>query len=71
LGVPIIRVEMWEGRSLELKRRLARELTDTLVQIIDCDPATVRVLIDDYSSENWGVGGTLRADATDAESPDG
>jgi 4-oxalocrotonate tautomerase family enzyme len=43
---------------------LARELTDTLVQIIDCDPATVRVLIDDYSSENWAVGGTLRADAT-------
>lgn len=67
--MPIIRVEMWEGRSVELKRRLARELTDTLVGIIDCDPATVRVLIDDYSPENWAVGGTLRVDAGAAKSP--
>ena len=61
--MPIIRVEVWEGRSLEQKRRIARELTDTLVRIIDCDPATVRVLIDEYSTENWAVGGTLRVDA--------
>ena len=64
--MPIIRVEMWEGRSLEQKRRVARELTDALARIIDCDPATVRVLIDDYPPENWAVGGTLRADARDA-----
>jgi 4-oxalocrotonate tautomerase len=66
--VPVVRVEMWEGRSLEQKRRIARELTDALVRIIDCDPATVRVLIDEYSSENWAVGGTLRVDATGRES---
>jgi len=63
--MPIIRVEMWEGRNVEVKRRLARELTDTLARIIDCDPSTVRVLIDDYSTENWAVGGRLRADASD------
>ena len=64
--MPIIRVEMWEGRSLEQKRRVARELTEPLVRIIDCDPATVRVLINDYPPENWAVGGTLRADAGEA-----
>jgi 4-oxalocrotonate tautomerase len=67
--MPIIRVEMWEGRDVEVKRRLARELTDTLARIIDCDPTTVRVLIDDYSTENWAVGGTLRADVADPRGP--
>ena len=60
--VPILRVEMWEGRSVECKRRPVRELTDTLSRVIDCDPATVRILIDDYAPEDWAVGGTLHAD---------
>jgi phenylpyruvate tautomerase PptA (4-oxalocrotonate tautomerase family) len=31
----------------------------------------VRVLIDDYSTENWAVGGTLRVDAADPSRPEG
>jgi 4-oxalocrotonate tautomerase len=64
-AMPIIRVEMWEGRSVDQKRRIASELSDALVRIIDCDPTAVRVLIDDYSRENWGVGGMLQVDAED------
>jgi 4-oxalocrotonate tautomerase len=67
---------MWEGRDLERKRRIARDLTGALVAIIDCDPQTVRVLINDYSKEDWGVGGTLQFDIeqgarSTTESPDG
>ena len=60
--VPIIRVEMYEGRTVEQKRLLARELTDTLARVIECDPGDVRVLIDDYAPENWAIGGTLHLD---------
>jgi 4-oxalocrotonate tautomerase len=60
--MPVLRVEMWEDRTLERKRRLVRELTDTLSRVIDCDPSTVRILIDDYAPENWAVGGRLHAD---------
>lgn len=67
--MPIIRVEMWEGRDLAQKRRIVRELTDALVAIIDCDPATVRVLIDDYSTQNWGVGGILQFDVEQERGP--
>ena len=67
--MPIIRVEMWEGRSLEQKRRLARALTDVLAEVVDCDPATVRVLIDDYARENWAVGGVLQSDREAASPP--
>jgi 4-oxalocrotonate tautomerase len=68
--MPIIRVDMWEGRSVELKRQLAPELTDTIVRITECDPATVRVLIEDYAAENWAVGGRLRIDAVDPAGTD-
>lgn len=60
--MPIIRVEMWAGRTPAQKRQLVRELTDTLARIAECDPATVRVLIDDYPLENWAVGGVLEVD---------
>lgn len=54
---------------MDQKRRIARELTDALARIINCDPATVRVLIDDYPRENWAVGGTLQLDVEDAPGP--
>jgi len=60
--MPIIRVEMWEGRSVEQKRRLAREVTALVAGIIDCDPANVRVLIDEYARDDWAVGGVLQSD---------
>ena len=60
---------MWEGRGSEQKRRLARELTETVVRVLDCDPASVRVLLNDYPPENWAIAGTLVADAGDSGPP--
>jgi 4-oxalocrotonate tautomerase len=60
--MPIVRVEMWEGRTLDQKRRLARELTDLIAEVVDCDPETVRILITDYARQDWAVGGVLQAD---------
>jgi len=60
--MPIVRIEMWEGRSLEQKRQLAREITASVSDIIGCDSGTVRVLITEYSLDDWAVGGTLQAD---------
>jgi 4-oxalocrotonate tautomerase len=60
--MPIVRVEMWEGRTLEQKRRLARGLTDLIAEVVDCDPETVRILITDYARQDWAVGGVLEAD---------
>ena len=55
--MPIVRVEMWEGRSLDQKRRLVRALTDVLSEIGDCDPSSVRIVITEHSKENWAIGG--------------
>jgi 4-oxalocrotonate tautomerase len=60
--MPIIHVEMLEGRSVEQKRVLAHELTDAFVRSCGGDTATVRVLIREVAPVDWAIGGTLVAD---------
>jgi 4-oxalocrotonate tautomerase len=51
-----------QGRTIEQKQRLAEELTDVVVAILDWDRATVRVLFSDYARHDWAVGGLLASD---------
>ena len=60
--MPILRVEMWEGRSVEQKRRLVRELTDVFASVVDCDPSSVRIVITDVAKDNWAIDGELQID---------
>lgn len=46
----------------EQKRRLIAGATDLMVQVLDKDPATTFVLIDELAPDNWGVGGVPVAD---------
>lgn len=60
--MPIVRIDMWEGRSLDQKRRLVRQLTDVFADVGDCDPSSVRIVIAEFSKENWAIGGELQSD---------
>ncbi len=60
--MPIIRVEMFEGRSKEKKRELAKALTDEMVRVTGVGEASVNVIIDEIKKENWAAGGDLYAD---------
>lgn len=57
--MPIIRIEMWTGRSLEQKRELVEVLTRETARITGCGPESVYVVIDEVSKQNWGAGGQL------------
>jgi 4-oxalocrotonate tautomerase len=57
--MPIIRVEMFEGRDAELKQHLVESLTAEMVRITGCGEASVNVIITDIKKENWGMGGEL------------
>jgi 4-oxalocrotonate tautomerase len=61
-GMPIIHISMFEGRSIEQKRRLARAMTDLVVSVLDADPGTVRILFSDYATHDWAIAGELRCD---------
>lgn len=46
-----------EGATPEQKAALIKGVTDLLVDVLNKDPATTFVLIDEVEMEDWGVGG--------------
>jgi 4-oxalocrotonate tautomerase len=62
--MPIVRIEMFEGRSLEKKRRLVAEIADLVAEVCEVSRDGVHVLIDEKSRDNWGRGGILHRDRT-------
>lgn len=46
-----------EGVTPGQKAELIRGVTDLLVRVLDKNPATTFVVIDEVAMEDWGVGG--------------
>jgi len=60
--MPIIFVNLIEGRTLDQKRELVKNLTDTTVDTLKVPRDTVRVILRDISKENFANGGVLKCD---------
>lgn len=59
--MPVVIVEMWEGHSLEEKRRLAKDLTKAFVKL-GVSAETVNVILKENPKSCWATGGELCAD---------
>jgi 4-oxalocrotonate tautomerase len=46
-----------EGVTAEQKEALIRETTAMLERVLDKDPQTTHVVIDEIDTDNWGFGG--------------
>lgn len=46
-----------EGATADQKATLIRGVTQLLVDVLDKNPATTFVVIDEVAMEDWGVGG--------------
>lgn len=46
-----------EGATAEQKAELIKGATQLLVDVLDKNPATTVVVIDEVETDNWGVGG--------------
>ena len=57
--MPIVKVEMWPGRTQEQKAELARAITDAVVRIARTTPDETIVIFQDVARENWAKGGVL------------
>ncbi len=57
--MPIIRVEMFEGRSPEIKAEHDKNFTAEMARLTGCSLASVNVVITEVKKENWGLGGDL------------
>ena len=57
--MPIIRVEMFEGRTDEQKADMAEALTEAFIRTAGGNPDSVQIVITDVAKSNWASGGTL------------
>jgi 4-oxalocrotonate tautomerase len=66
--VPIVHVQLLEGRSSEQKIRLMAELTQTMERCLGVDPDRVQVQVSEFAEGSWSRGGLpLRRPAQDAQ----
>ena len=57
--MPTLRVELFEGRSADQKRALAKELTEACVRVLGISADGVDVIFQDVSRADWATGGVL------------
>jgi len=55
--MPLVQVNILEGRTDEQKEALIQELTEACYKAIGAPRETVRVLINEMPKQNWGIGG--------------
>ena len=63
--MPTLHIELFEGRSPDLKRQLAEALTRETCLVLGCGPEAVDILFSDVKRENWATAGVLWSDRPD------
>jgi len=59
--MPIVRIELLQGRTPAIKEELIVSVTDAVVTTLGVDPEQVRVLLYELSPEHWAAGGQTKA----------
>ena len=59
--MPIVRIELLQGRAPKVKNELIARVTDAVVTTLGVDPEQVRVLLYELPPEHWAVGGQTKA----------
>lgn len=57
--MPIVRIELWEGRDVEIKKNLVKKITDDVVEVLKCPKEAVIVVLYDIPKHNWAQKGEL------------
>jgi 4-oxalocrotonate tautomerase len=56
--MPVVIVEMWEGRSIEQKEKLIKGITKAFEEM-GVKPEWLNIIIHDVPKNNWGSRGEL------------
>jgi 4-oxalocrotonate tautomerase len=57
--MPMIKVEMFEGRTYEQKKMLAKLLTEAFTTATGARPDSVQVIFSEVAKSDWSVAGEL------------
>ena len=57
--MPTYHIELFEGRSVEQKKKLVQEITRVTVEVLGGSADSVDILITEVKRENWATAGKL------------
>lgn len=57
--MPSIHVEMFDGRSPEVKKQLVEAITQAVVDTLKCSPDAVDIVLREVARDHWATGGRL------------
>jgi 4-oxalocrotonate tautomerase len=57
--MPIVRVELFEGRTREQKAKAAKEITEVVARALGASPESTHVIFADVSKSDWANAGKL------------
>jgi 4-oxalocrotonate tautomerase len=60
--MPVIKVELWTGRTKDQKAELAKAITDAVVNIAKTTPDETIVIFQDIDKENWSKAGVMASE---------
>jgi 4-oxalocrotonate tautomerase len=60
--MPVVTVEMWEGRTIEQKKQLAEGITSVMTTKLSISPEHITIIIKDNPKHNWASGGKLASE---------
>ncbi|TGE32310.1 2-hydroxymuconate tautomerase [Desulfosporosinus sp. Sb-LF] len=60
--MPIVQVELLEGRTVEQKRLMVEKVTQAIVESTGAPAENVSIIIRDMSKESYAKGGKLACD---------
>ena len=59
--MPVVTVEMWDGRTIEQKKQLVEGITAVMAKM-GIPPEAVHIIIKDNPRYNWATGGKLASE---------
>jgi 4-oxalocrotonate tautomerase len=60
--MPFVTVQIYPGRTVDQKRKLAKAITDAMVEHVDAKPGNLNIIIQDVAPDSWALGGILGID---------
>lgn len=60
--MPTIHINMFEGRTIDQKRKMVAAMTEAVVKSLEVKPETVHIIISESPKHNIAVGGVLVSD---------
>ena len=57
--MPLIQVDMFEGRAPEIKREFVESITRETCRVLECEPHAVQIIMRDVKKSDWASSGVL------------